>query len=317
MLLTEIVLLLLLASAAAWALTVAARVRRAYNKRRLLAETPGVTCDGLDCMGVSVVCSGIDDAKQVENLLSVEYARYEVVLVLDALRDTQAFRRIAARYQLIGVNCPPSDELPVAGIRSLYRSRQRCYRRLVLLDRARSDRFDDFDAGVAVATYDYVLPLAGPCRLMPRAVERLVVELSEHPPGTLALVRSVAGEPAFLFARERVVRAGGFANQPARGLRRREIKTLYETLVYRPERICRAGIGAAWIAPALLPVVAAVAGLWFSLWMLAAALMTTALVWTAFRSVAPLLCPGGRAGVNCLDALRSATRKLGVKNFTV
>lgn len=122
MLLTAIVILLL-ASAAAFALVTVARVRRAYNKRRLLAETPGVTCDGIDCMGISAVCSGITDEKQIENLLSVEYARYEVVLVLDAQRDTQAFRRIAARYQLIGVNCHPSEELPAAGIRGLYRAR--------------------------------------------------------------------------------------------------------------------------------------------------------------------------------------------------
>ena len=57
MLLTAIVILLLLASAAAFALVTVARVRRAYNKRRLLAETPGVTCDGIDCMGISAVCS--------------------------------------------------------------------------------------------------------------------------------------------------------------------------------------------------------------------------------------------------------------------
>ena len=207
MLLTAIVILLLLASAAAFALVTVARVRRAYNKRRLLAETPGVTCDGIDCMGISAVCSGITDEKQIENLLSVEYARYEVVLVLDAQRDTQAFRRIAARYQLIGVNCHPSEELPAAGIRGLYRSRQRCYRRLVLLDRAHGKRSDDFDAGVSVATYDYILPLRGQSRLMPRAVERLVVELSEHPPGSIALVRSFMGDTALLFARERVVRA--------------------------------------------------------------------------------------------------------------
>lgn len=317
MLLTQIVLLLLMVLAAAWALVAAARVRHAYTKRRLLAETPGVTCDGLDCMGVSAICSGIDDQKQIENLLSVEYARYEVVLVLDAQRNTQAFRRIVARYQLIGVNAPPSDELPVAGVRGLYRSRQRCYRRLVLLDRACSEPYDDFDAGVAVATYDYVLPLTGPCRLMPRAVERLVVELSEHPPGTLALVRSFAGEPAFLLARERVVRVGGFANRPEKGLPRREIKTLYETLVYRPERACRARGGGRWILSVLLPGLALVAGIGFSFWMLAAALMTAALVVTAFRCVAPLLAPGDGAGGKCLEAMRSATRKMGVKNCTL
>lgn len=317
MLLTAIVILLLLASAAAFALVTVARVRHAYNKRRLLAETPGVTCDGIDCMGISAVCSGITDEKQIENLLSVEYARYEVVLVLDAQRDTEAFRRIAARYQLIGVYCHPSEELPAVGIRGLYRSRQRCYRRLVLLDRAHGKRSDDFDAGVTVATYDYILPLRGQSRLMPRAVERMVVELSEHPPGSIALVRSFMGDTALLFARERIVRAGGFANDPMGGLRRREIKTLHETLVYRPSAVRRSRRGGRWVVPALLPVAALAAGLWFSFWMVAAALTTAAVVWAALRCIAPMLCPDGASGADGPGAVRYVTRKIGVKNFTV
>ncbi len=317
MLLTEIVLLLLMALIAISALAVVSRVRRAYNKRLLLAETPGVTCDGLDCMGVSVLCSGISDERQIENLLTVEYARYEVVLVLDAQRDTRAFRRIAARYQLIGVNCPSPEELPVSGIRGFYRSRQRCYRRLVLLDRVSSDRYDDFDAAAAVATYDYVLPLQGECRLMPRAVERLVIELSEHPPGSLSLVRSFMGVPTFLFSRERVVREGGFANNPGRGLRRREIKTLYETLVYRPGPLRRMNRGGRWVVPVLLPVVAGAVGVWFSLWLLAAALTTAAIVWAAIRYTGPMLFPDGVSGRSTLGALRIASRKIGAKNFTV
>lgn len=187
----------------------------------------------------------------------------------------------------------------------------------MLLDRAHGKRSDDFDAGVSVATYDYILPLRGQSRLMPRAVERLVVELSEHPPGSIALVRSFMGDTALLFARERVVRAGGFANDPMRGLRRREIKTLYETLVYCPCTVRRSRRGGRWVVPALLPVAALAAGLWFSLWMVAAALTTAAVVWAALRCIAPMLCPDGASGADGPGAVRYVTRKIGVKNFTV
>ena len=251
-----------------------------------------MTCDGIDCMGISAVCSGITDEKQIENLLSVEYARYEVVLVLDAQRDTQAFRRIAARYQLIGVNCHPSEELPAAGIRGLYRSRQRCYRRLVLLDRAHGKRSDDFDAGVSVATYDYLLPVRAGCFLLPGSVERLVAELGEGRPGSLDLIRSPLGEPAALLSREAVVAAGGFGMRPLRGIPRCRRRMLWEPLLAAPRSGVRMpgrlrGLAAASLAAAF--AAAAAAGWWTS----AAALATLALVWAGRECAARLA--GGTA----------------------
>ena len=81
-----IVLLLLLAAVAAAALALLWLVVRGHNKRLLLAGYHAVASDTPDGIGISVLCSGVRVQEQVENLLSAEYAHYEVIVVLDSLR---------------------------------------------------------------------------------------------------------------------------------------------------------------------------------------------------------------------------------------
>lgn len=79
-----IVLLLLLAAVAAAALALLWLVVRGHNKRLLLAGSHAVASDTPDGIGISVLCSGVRAQEQVENLLSAEYAHYEVIVVLDS-----------------------------------------------------------------------------------------------------------------------------------------------------------------------------------------------------------------------------------------
>ena len=193
-----IVLLLLLAAVAAAALALLWLVVRGHNKRLLLAGSHAVASDTPGGIGISVLCSGVHAQEQVENLLSAEYAHYEVIVVLDSLRYPVEFAAFTARYRMIRVEYALSEELPVTGVRALGRSRRRCFRRLVLVDRARDSEAGDFDAAASVATYDYLLPVRAGCFLLPGSVERLVAELGEGRPGSLDLIRSPLGEPAAL-----------------------------------------------------------------------------------------------------------------------
>lgn len=129
---------------------------------------------------------------------------------------------------MIRVEWTFAGELEVTGVRALGRSRKRCFRRLVLVDRVFDGAAGDLDAAAAVATYDYLLPVGrGQC-LLPGTVERLVAELGSEPPGSLDLVRSHLGEPAVLLSREALVAAGGFGMRPLRGIPRSRRRTLWE-----------------------------------------------------------------------------------------
>lgn len=139
--------------------------------------------DAPDGIGISVLCSGVTDAAQIENLLSPEYSRYEVIVVLDARRHAAEFAALTARYRMIRVEWVCSGELEVSGVRALGRSRRRCFRRLVLVDRARDSEAGDFDAAASVATYDYLLPVRAGCFLLPGSVERLGRRTGRRPAG--------------------------------------------------------------------------------------------------------------------------------------
>lgn len=214
-----IVLLLLLAAVAAAALALLWLVVRGHNKRLLLAGSHAVASDTPGGIGISVLCSGVHAQEQVENLLSAEYAHYEVIVVLDSLRYPVEFAAFTARYRMIRVEYALSEELPVTGVRALGRSRKRRFRRLVLVDRAQDTPAGDFDAAAEVAAYDYVLPVREGQFLLPDAVVRLVAEVGARGVGGCDCVRARIGEPAVLLSREAVVAAGGFARRPAKPFR--------------------------------------------------------------------------------------------------
>ena len=231
----KLALLLFFAAAAVCACTLLLLILRARERRLLAAAARAAYSDAPDGIGISVLCSGVTDPAQLENLLSSEYSRYEVVAVFDSRRQTAEFRALAARYRMIRVEWAPTGELEVAGVRALGRSRKRCFRRLVLVDRAFDGAAGDFDAAAAVATYDYLLPVGAGQYLVPGAVERLVAELGSEPPGTLDLVRSHLGEPAVLLSREALIAAGGFGMRPLREIPRGRRRTLWEPLLAPPE----------------------------------------------------------------------------------
>ncbi|WP_290541427.1 hypothetical protein [Alistipes sp.] len=293
----KLLLLLLFSLTAACTVVLLSAISRARNKRLLLNAVRRASSDAPDAIGISVLCSGVTDAAQLENLLSPEYAHYEVIVVLDAQRHSADFAALVARYRMIRVEWACLGELDVSGVRALGRSRRRCFRRLVLVDRAWDSAAGDFDAAAAVATYDYLLPVRAGSFLLPGSVERLVACLGEGRSGSLDLIRSPLGEPAVLLRREAVVVAGGFGMHPMRGIPRSRRRMLWEPLLAAPRsgarlsdalqagaRMSGALRGLAAVSLAAAFAAAAAVGWWTS----AAALATLALVWAGGECAARL-----------------------------
>lgn len=343
-----LMLLFLLLAAAVAAVTVLWLVVRGRNKRLLLAASHATAGDAPDGIGISVLCSGVRTQEQVENLLSVEYARYEVVVVLDSLRYPAEFAALSTRYHMIRVEYALSEELPVPGVRAMGRSRKRRFRRLVLVDRVQDTPDGDFDAAAGVAAYDYVLPVREGQYLLPGAVGRLVAEVGEQGVGTCDFVRSRIGEPASLLSREAVVAAGGFAARAGRNVPRRRRRNLWEPVFHRPQTVPHSApqpapqpvsqsvsqsapysvpqsvsqpvpkphSGLRAVAASLLAA-AVVAAVWTGWWPAAAVLVTAALVWCVAGCVSLALSDiaDARTGGDVKGLLRRC--KIGMKNFTI
>ena len=290
-----------IAGAVAWVVP----LWRARNRHALSRFLHGPAGDASAAVGFSLLCSGVFRSGQIENLLAAEYARCEVIVVADAWYRRVFFESLVARYRMIRVDYLPSDEFPVQGVRSMWRSRRRCFRRLVLLDRPEDAEAGDFDAAASVAAYDWLIPVRRGQYLLPGALDRLAVEVGRGTAGMPDMLRSRVGEPFCLFGREAVAAAGGFGARPARHISRARRRKLREPFFYRSEFSTGRGRWRPWAAWLLAGGIVAVG--WTGRWTLAAGLLIVAVGWSA-AACARLLS-------ECM-AGRTIRGKFSVKNFT-
>ena len=82
------------------------QVLRARNKRRLLSRMFGVVSDSPDFIGISAICHDIDSVSQVADLLDVEYASYELLVVMDARLKPELFHEMLRHYRMMRVDYP-------------------------------------------------------------------------------------------------------------------------------------------------------------------------------------------------------------------
>lgn len=214
------------------------QVLRARNKRRLLSRMFGVVSDSPDFIGISAICHDIDSVSQVADLLDVEYASYELLVVMDARLKPELFHEMLRHYRMMRVDYHPFEACSQLGVRGFYRSQTRGVNRLTLLDQMEAFSAVSSDAAVRAASYDYILPIGRNLRLKRGAIDLLAMELAVHPIHSISFVRTAVGPSLRLYAREYVGRLGRFDRADGYELSRKERITLYEPLFYelRPSR---------------------------------------------------------------------------------
>lgn len=165
--------------------TVACVARRVALMRdgcsgRLARLWPLTGCDALAEPGVSLLVDYDGDEHSLEELLSVDYLRYEVVVVGDISSDRRLVR-LLERYSMVEVGAPVVDERLPNAPRRLYRSRRRSYRRLVVVDSAAEHTAERLDCALTVRSYDRVLAVERGVRLSPEALRVMVWRACESP----------------------------------------------------------------------------------------------------------------------------------------
>ena len=100
----------------------ATRILAAMRKGRMLSACHGYGSEAMSQTGVSVVVSGAQSEREIEERLSSEYWRYEVIVVLDSTRDGRLLSRLCRKYSMIRVSFPTDGDLKIDGVPLLYRS---------------------------------------------------------------------------------------------------------------------------------------------------------------------------------------------------
>lgn len=202
------------------------RIARTIRLQRYIASDAPGCHHTLGSAGCSILCHGIDNIEDIQHLLSDEHCHYEVIISLDADTRPKLFDEIIIRYKMIRVEAPDSSEFRHKAIRRLYRSRQRCFRRLVLLDKAEDSPYDDINAAAAVSSYDYLLPIGRGTLLRQGAVSSLAIIISECRHKPIDIVYSHA-DGSVLFRRDAVASLGGFSADIHRRIAHSRRQTTY------------------------------------------------------------------------------------------
>lgn len=226
-----IIILSLLTLAICYTLVRAIRITQADTAYKFHIENSATAYESLGFTGYSVICYAINNIEQIENLLQSEYNRYEILAVIDSRLYPDIFYSIVKNYGLIRVNTIISNELPNTYIRALYRSRQRQFRRLVLIDEAYTSPYNSLNCATLVASYEYIIPFNATMRLRERAIEYAAILISESNQ-QFAAIHSSADEECYIIWREHIIQNKGFSAALLRNTPSKQILSTPTPLTY-------------------------------------------------------------------------------------
>lgn len=115
-------------------------------------------------------------ALTVNNLLHIDYMRYEVIVINDGSTDG-TFEELKKRYGLVLIDVLPDLPLKTAPIRGVYRSR--IQHNLVVVDKENGGKSDALNAGLELARYPYFCSIDADAVLEADALQRVIRPVME------------------------------------------------------------------------------------------------------------------------------------------
>ena len=149
--------------------------------------------EGVAHVGVSGVVCYPETSAPLIALLEEEYPRSEAVIIADLQHDHTPFAGLIGQYHLIRVN-----HAHLEGVRALYRSRHRAFRRVVLVDLPLEYRERAIIIGKEIASYDYVLHLQGESIVERDAIAYCANIIASRQIGEIVSLQTMVGAPACL-----------------------------------------------------------------------------------------------------------------------
>jgi biofilm PGA synthesis N-glycosyltransferase PgaC len=114
----------------------------------------------------------------IRTLLSLYYNNYEVVVVNDGSSD-DTLEKIIQAYELEKVNYYFDYRLPCERIRGVYKSLNRSFKRLTVIDKRNGGKADSLNAGLNVCRNDLVVSIDADSIMEPDALLKLVKPFME------------------------------------------------------------------------------------------------------------------------------------------
>jgi len=144
-----------------------------YNTILLAPLTPSV----------SIIAPAFNEEKTIVDniraLLSLYYNNFEVIVVNDGSKD-ETFQKITEAYNLERVNYFFDYQLPCERIRGVYKSKNRSFKKLTVIDKVNGGKSDALNAGLNISKNQLICSIDVDSIMEPDALLRLVKPFMEQ-----------------------------------------------------------------------------------------------------------------------------------------
>jgi cellulose synthase/poly-beta-1,6-N-acetylglucosamine synthase-like glycosyltransferase len=127
--------------------------------------------------GISLIApaynEGLTIIDNVKSLLSIMYSNFEVIIVNDGSKDDSLAKLIHA-FDLVKVSFSIDAQVPTKTVRGVYKSQNRAFRKLVVVDKENGGKADALNVGLNVSGHDLVACIDVDCIIEPDALLKMV-----------------------------------------------------------------------------------------------------------------------------------------------
>jgi len=131
---------------------------------------------------LSVIAPAYNESRtiidNIRTLLSLYYNNYEVVVVNDGSKD-DSLEKMIEHYQLEKVNYYFDYRLPCKRIRGVYKSENRSFKKLTVIDKANGGKADSLNAGLNVCRNELVVSIDADSIMEPDALLKMAKPFME------------------------------------------------------------------------------------------------------------------------------------------
>lgn len=144
--------------------------------------------------GISLIAPAYNESAtivdNVKSLLSLIYNNVEIIIVNDGSKDNSMEKLIDA-FDLVKVNFNVNQELMTKNVRGLYKSTNRAFKKLTVVDKENGGKADALNVGLNVSKKELVACIDVDCVIEPDGLLRLVKPFLENPAEVIAIGAAV------------------------------------------------------------------------------------------------------------------------------
>jgi cellulose synthase/poly-beta-1,6-N-acetylglucosamine synthase-like glycosyltransferase len=122
---------------------------------------------------------GLTIIDNIKSLLSLRYNNLEVILINDGSKD-DTLNKMVSSFDLVRVDYDLRYSIPTKEVRGIYKSRNRAFRKLLVVDKVNGGKADALNAGLNLSKTDLVACIDVDCVIEPDALLKMVKPFLEE-----------------------------------------------------------------------------------------------------------------------------------------